>query len=70
MGIFGPELVVFAAWRQYISAKALLTEVKKETRLRRPDGSLVVCRILHDFCTKSDVLLELRKQTGVNVKIF
>ena len=33
IGVFGPELVVFAAWRQYISARALSTEVNK--RLKR-----------------------------------
>lgn len=29
MGCFGPELVVFAAWRQYNSANALQVEVQK-----------------------------------------
>ena len=30
IGIFGPELVVFAAWRQYISAQSLLREVRHQ----------------------------------------
>ena len=30
IGIFAPELVVFAAWRQYNSAKALQTEVNQQ----------------------------------------
>ena len=29
IGIFGPELVVFAAWRQYISARELQDRLKK-----------------------------------------
>jgi cytosine/uracil/thiamine/allantoin permease len=30
IGIFAPELVVFAAWRQYNSAKSLQTEVNNQ----------------------------------------
>lgn len=28
MGVFGPELVIWTAWRQYISARALTTSIK------------------------------------------
>src|SRR4030088_1682578 len=30
IGVFGPELVVFAAWRQYNSAEALKAEVNRQ----------------------------------------
>ena len=30
IGIFGPELVVFVAWKQYISAQAMLKDVEVE----------------------------------------
>ena len=33
MGIFGPELVVFTAWRQYNSAKALQAKVNEQLGL-------------------------------------
>lgn len=39
IGIVGPELVLFAAWRQYVSAQALLEEVRAtrtQEALRRP----------------------------------
>ena len=35
-GVVAPELVVFAAWRQYNSAKALYTEVQKALDIQRP----------------------------------
>ena len=34
IGIFGPELVVFAAWRQYNSAKELHAEVKRQAEIK------------------------------------
>jgi hypothetical protein len=36
IGVFGPELVVFAAWRQYNSAKELHAEVRRQTEILMP----------------------------------
>jgi hypothetical protein len=33
IGVFGPELVVFAAWRQYNSAKELHAEVRRQAEI-------------------------------------
>ena len=49
MGIFGPELLVFAAWRQYISAQALLREVEDENTRNKSLNPIKVCRSCHLF---------------------
>jgi len=36
IGVFGPELVVFAAWRQYNSAKELHAEVRRQAEILMP----------------------------------
>lgn len=36
VGVFGPELVVLAAWRQYNSAKALHAEVMRQAEIMMP----------------------------------
>lgn len=40
IGIFAPELVVFAAWRQYNSAKSLQTEVNRQLDAMEVQSSL------------------------------
>lgn len=35
LGIFGPELVVFIAWKQYLSAKSIVKRSQDELHLRR-----------------------------------
>jgi hypothetical protein len=35
IGTFGPELVVFAAWRQYNSARTLCAEVKRHVEIEK-----------------------------------
>ena len=35
LGIFGPELVVFIAWKQYLSAKSLVRRAQREPLVRK-----------------------------------
>jgi hypothetical protein len=35
IGTFGPELIVFAAWRQYNSARTLCAEVKRHVEIEK-----------------------------------
>ena len=44
VGIFGPELVVFAAWRQYISAQALQKETEDEEARNESSKPTEVCQ--------------------------
>lgn len=47
IGVVGPELVLFAAWRQYVSAQALLGEVQAtEARKATPNSTTVFVAVL------------------------
>lgn len=50
VGVFAPELVVFAAWRQYISANAVRYEVSQTVDAKNNDKEYkLMVRVLPDF---------------------
>ncbi|KAF1738201.1 hypothetical protein CRV24_000123 [Beauveria bassiana] len=51
LGLFGPELVIWAAWRQYISAQSLTKIIRKDLATESDDIRAQQWTMIHSFYT-------------------